>query len=169
MLSQIGQPTFEVSLSLVLHAPHRRDQYRSRRHDARLLHDDVEIFLRAQIGGKSAFVDHVIGQTQSHLLADDAARAVRDVSEGPGMDKSGRAVGSLHQIGKNRFIQKRHHAAGGSQISGANRFPVSRNANDDSIQSGAKVLAVFRKRDNGHNFRGGGNEESALPSCALLF
>src|SRR2546429_4379167 len=107
MLSQIGQPTFEVSLSLVLHAPHRRDQYRSRRHDARLLHDDVEIFLRAQIGGKSAFVDHVIGQTQSHLLADDAARAVRDVSEGPGMDKSGRAVGSLHQIGKNRFIQKR--------------------------------------------------------------
>src|SRR5947208_3416340 len=33
----------------------------------------------------------------------------------------------------------------------------------------AKDRKDLRKRDNGHNFRGGGNEESALPSCALLF
>ena len=89
--------------------------------------------------------------------------------KGPAWTKSGRAVGSLHEIGKNRFIQKRHHAPGGSQIPGANRFPLSGDADDDSIQSPAKVLAVFRKRDNGHNLRSGGNDESALPSGALLF
>ena len=134
MFAKIRQSALEVAFSLVTHTPYRSHQNRGRRHDARLLHDNVEVFLRAKVSGEAAFVHHIVREAQSHLLGNDAARAMRDVPERPRVNKSRRAVGGLREIRKNRFIQQRHHAAGRGQIFRANGLSAPSDADDDGLQ-----------------------------------
>src|SRR5215472_9747282 len=105
MSAQIGQAALEVAFALVLHAAHGGDKHGGGRRIAGLLHDNVEIFFRAQISGEAALIHDVVRKTQSYLLAKDAASAMRDVSERPGVDKRGSAVGGLREIRENRFAQ----------------------------------------------------------------
>src|SRR5215831_3948704 len=98
MFAEIAKPALEVTFALVLHAAHGCDQDRRRGHDAGLLHNDVEIFFRAEIGGETALIHDVIRESQSHFLADYATRAVGDVPEWPGVHKSWSAVGGLCEI-----------------------------------------------------------------------
>ena len=168
MFAEIWQPALEDAFSLVFHTAHGRDQHSYRRHDARLLHDDVEIFFRAKIGGETTFIHDIIREAQAHFLRDQAARAMCDIPKRPGVDKSGCAVGGLGKIGKDRFAQQRHHAAGCRQISCANRFPLPRDANNDRVQPLAQVLAVSRKGDDSHDFRSRGDNEAGLAVGVFL-
>ena len=103
MLAEIRQAAFKFAFALLAHALHRSNQNCSGRRDAGLLHDDVKIFFRAEIGSETAFVYDVISETQAHFLRDDAAGAVSDVAERPGVHERGSAVGGLHEIRKNGF------------------------------------------------------------------
>ena len=131
-------------------------------------HDNVEIFFRTEIGGKAAFVHDVVGQAQTHFLGNDTARAVGDIAEGSGVNQGGRAVGGLDQIGENGFCEQRHHSSGRAEVASADRFSVTGNSDDDAIEPPAKILEIFRKGDDGHDFRSGGDDEAGLAAAALF-
>ena len=131
MFAEVRQAAFKFALALLAHALHRSYQNGGGRRDASLLHDDVEIFLRAEIGSETTFVYNVIGETQAHFLRDDAAGTVRYVAEGTGVHESGSAIGGLHEIRKDGFREQRHHATGGVQIAGGDRSSIAGDADDD--------------------------------------
>ena len=79
--AEIREAGLELAFSLRAQALNRGDQDCSRRSDARGAHDDVKVFLGAEISGESGFVDDVIGKTNAHLLREQTAGAMRDVSE----------------------------------------------------------------------------------------
>src|SRR5882762_6207749 len=91
-----------------------------------------------------------------------------DITEGSGVNEGGRAVGSLDEIGKNSFGEQRHHSAGRAEVVGAHGSSVASDADDDGIQAFAQIFPVFRKCDDGHDFRSGGDDEAGL-AAAIFF
>ena len=75
---------------------------------------DIAEFFDAHVGAEPGFGQHVaIGphQLQRDLIGDDRRIAVRDVGERSGMNKRGRALDSLHQIGHDRILHQDRQSA----------------------------------------------------------
>jgi len=93
---------------------------------------------------------------------------MRDIAEGSGVNEGGRAVGGLDEIGKNSFCEQDHHSAGRAEVAGAHGSSVASGADDDGIQAFAQIFPVFRKCDDGHDFRSGGDDETGM-AAAVFF
>src|SRR6476660_3148765 len=89
---QVWQALAYLAFSHVLHALNCRDNYGGSGLNARLFHYDVEIFLSSEVRAKASFIDHIIRKPQAHLLRDDRACPMSNISERAGVDESRRAL-----------------------------------------------------------------------------
>ena len=115
-------------------------------------HNDIKIFFRAEVGGETGFIHHVVRQPDSHIVRNHAAGAVRDVAKRPRMDHGRRAFRGLHQVGHDGFTQQRHHRASSIQVCCAHRLARPRNANHNRVQPAAQIFKATGQRHDGHDF-----------------
>ena len=157
------------ALALVAEALDGGDEDGRRRADSGNEGDDIEVLLGAEVSGKSALVDDVVGQAEAHELGDDGAGAMGDVAKGTRMNKSGRALGGLNEIGQDGVGEESHHCAGGAEVGGGDRFAGARCADDDGAETAAEIGAVAGEGENGHNLRCGGDDEAGAAGGSLAF
>ena len=156
-----------LAFSLIPDALHGGYENRSRRRDAGLLHDNVEVLFGAEVRPEANLVYDVIGQPQSHLLAEDAAGSRSDIPERPGVHECRRAVRRLHQVRKEGIGQQGHHATRCPQVSRADRSSVARDANDDGFKALPQVPPILCQRHDGHDFGCSRNHKSRAAPCAI--
>jgi len=152
MTREVWQAAFEIALTLVAHALHGRDDHSGGGSNARAAHHDVNVFFRAQVGGKARLIHDVISKAQRHLLRNHAAGAVRNVAKRAAMHKGGRALGGLDKIGQQRVGEQRHHGAGSVERCGGDGFAALVLANHDAVEPLSQVVAILRQRHDSHDF-----------------
>ncbi len=91
-----------------------------------------------------------------------------DVAKGPGVHEGGRSLCGLHQVGEKGVIEQSHHGPDGFKIRRTHGAAVARRGDHDVAEAAAQIFAARRKREDGHDFRGGSDDESAMSIGAGL-
>ena len=86
-----------------------------------------------------------------------------DVAERPHVDDGRLALQGLRQIGLHGVPQQRHQGADAAHFPGRHRLPILRPADHHVAQALAQIFVAGRQGQNGHDLRGGGDVEAALP------
>ncbi len=84
------------------------------------------------------------------------------------MHQRGCAVGCLHQIGKNRIGEQRHHSAGGAQVFRPDRVTTAIHTDEYGVEPLPQIGAALRERHDGHHFARGGDHKSGAASRAVF-
>ena len=128
---------------------------------------DVVEFLCTEVGTESCLGDHVVGKGHGHLGGDDGVAAVGDVGERASMDKGSRAFGGLYEVGMYGIFQEYGDGAGNAEFSHREGLAVESEAEDDALDAAAQVGRAGGEAEDGHEFRSGGDVETALRSDAV--
>jgi len=169
MAGEVGEAALEITFTLVAEALDGGDEDGGGWAGAGDAHDDVDVLFGAEVGGKAALIDDVVGEAEADLLSDEARGAVGNVAEGACMDESGRAFGGLDKVREDGVGEEGHHGAGGVEVGGADGLVVAGGANDDGVETAAEVIAIAGEGEDGHDFGSGGDDEAgaAVGSVAL--
>ncbi len=128
---------------------------------------DVDEFLRAEVGAEAGFGHDVIGKLERRGGGHHRVAAMRDIGEGAAMDEGGRAFQSLHQIGRDRFLQQRRHGAMRLQIARAHRFALAGIGDDDIAEPLLQVVEILGQAEDRHHFRSHGDVEAGFARIAV--
>jgi tetratricopeptide (TPR) repeat protein len=135
---------------------------------ARLSHHDVEVFLGAEVGGKAAFIHHIVSQSSCHQLRQHRAGAVCNVGERASMDDRRRSLRGLDKVGQESVVEQRHHRSRYAQVSGSHSLSVAGNSDDNRLEPAAQIGSARRESENGHHLRRGGDHEAGRAVGALV-
>jgi len=127
------------------------DDHAARREPA-VAADDVHELLGAQVGGKAALGDHVVGELHGHLVGDDRVVALGDVGEGAGVHQARVALQGLHQVRLDRVLQEHGHAAGCLDVLSRERLALGAIAEGDAPEALAQVPERGGEAEDGHHF-----------------
>ena len=101
---------------------------------------DVEELLGTQIGAKACLGNGDITKAHGHTRGHDGVAAVGDIGEGTAVDKCGRALERLHQIGLERILKQRGHGALSLEVAGADGLAGIAVADDNLAQALLEVV-----------------------------
>ena len=90
-----------------------------------------------------------------------------DVGEGAAVDKRGRALERLHQVGLERVLKQRGHGTLGLKVAGTDRLAGKAVADDDLAQALLEVVNARRQAQDCHDLGGDGDIEAVLARHAL--
>jgi len=124
---------------------------------------DVHEFLETHVRRKAALGHHVIRQLQRDAVRQDGGITMGDVGEGPRMHQDRRALQGLHQGGLQGILHQHGHGPGHAEILAGDRLPGPVQGHDHGPQTGAEIRQARGQRQDGHQFRGTGDVEAALP------
>ena len=128
---------------------------------------DVEEFLGAQIGTKAGLGNGDIAKAHRHTRGHDRVAAVGNVGEGTAVDKRGRALERLHQVGLERVLKQRGHGTLGLKVAGTDGLAGKAVADDDLAQALLEVADARRQAQDCHDLGGDGDIEAVLARHAL--
>ena len=169
-MPEIWKAGLELAFSLRAKALHCGDEDCCRWSDARGAHDDVEVFLGAEISGESRFVDDVIGKTNPHLLREQTAGTMRNVSEGTGMYEGRCSLCGLHEVGHDCLVEQRHHCACRFKVGRGDGAARPRRSNDNRVEAAAQMAGVARGQGkNRHDLRRCRDDKTGLAISAVSF
>src|SRR5919112_4688680 len=102
-----------VASRVGLQRSHRGDEHRSVRFEARVAALDIEEALGAHVGPEARLGHEVVTPADADLVGHDGGVARSDVAEGSSVDKGGRVLEGLHEVGFYcLFHDDRHYASG---------------------------------------------------------
>ena len=84
------------------------------------------------------------------------------------MHEGRRVFQRLHEVGQQRILEQHGHGAIRLQVARQHRAAVGPVGHDHRPQPRLQILQRFRKAEAGHDFRGHGDVEPALPGKAVL-
>ena len=128
---------------------------------------NVEELLGTQIGAKACLGNGDIAKAHSHARSHDGVAAVGDVGEGAAVDKRGRTLERLHQVGLERILKQRSHGALSLEVAGADGLAGITVADDDLAQALLEVVDTRGQAQDRHDLGGNGDIEAVLARHAL--
>ena len=179
MAAQIGQTGFEclqgvagrvlrcISAAMVFQGPHGGDEDSAGRLQIRLAAFDVDELLGTEISAKAGLGDDIVGQLQGGTGGDDRVAAVRNIGEGPAMDKGRCAFQRLHQVWRQRVLEQRGHRAVGFQVTRRHVLAGGGLADDDVAEPAFQVGERARQADDRHHLGGDNDVETVLAREAV--
>lgn len=146
-----------------LQSPHRDDEHRGVRGQARLPALDVDEPLRAHVGAEARLRDEVVTAADRGEVGDHRRVAGRDVAERAAVDERGSALEGLQQVGLDGVAQHDGHRAGGLEVLGGHGRAVDVVTDDDPPEAGAQVRQRRTQRQRHADLAGRGDVEARLP------
>ena len=137
--------------AVVLKGASGRDNHDGVGTNARHAALDVQEFLGTQIGTKAGLGNGDIAKTHSHTRGHDGVAAVGDIGEGTAVDKRGRTLERLHQIGLERILEQCGHSSLGLKVACADGLAGKAVADDDLAQALLEVADARRQAQNCHD------------------
>ena len=128
---------------------------------------DVQKLLRAQIRAEACLRHHIIREFQRKFRRHDAVAAMRDIREGPAMDKGRRSLQGLYQIRLDGILKEQSERPGHIQFLGAHHASVTRIGHHDLPQAALHILQTVRKAEDRHHLRGHGDIKARLARHAV--
>ena len=128
---------------------------------------DVEELLGTQIGTEAGLGNGDIAKAHRHTRGHDRVAAVSNVGEGTAVDKRGRALERLHQVGLERVLKQRGHGTLGLKVAGTDGLAGKAVADDDLTQAFLEVADARRQAQDCHDLGGDGDIEAVLARHAL--
>ena len=144
-----------------------RDDHDSAGANARHAALDVEELLGTQIGTEAGLGNGDIAKAHRHTRGHDRVAAVGNVGEGTAVDKRGRALERLHQVGLERVLKQRGHGTLGLKVAGTDGLAGKAVADDDLTQAFLEVADARRQAQDCHDLGGDGDIEAVLARHAL--
>ena len=130
---------------------------------------DVQELLGTKVGAKAGLGNRNVTKTHGHAGGHDGVAAVGDIGEGTAVDKRGRALERLHQVGLERILKQRGHGALGLKVAGADGLAGIAVADDDLAQALLKIVDARGQAQDCHDLGGNGDIEAVLARHALGF
>ena len=131
--------------AVVLQRTSGRDDYDSAGANARHAALDVEELLGTQIGTEAGLGNGNIAKAHRHTRGHDGVAAVGNVGEGTAVDKRGRALERLDQVGLERVLKQSGHSALSLKVAGADGLAGKAVADDDLTQAFLEVADARRQ------------------------
>ena len=128
---------------------------------------DVEELLGTQVGAKAGLGNGDIAKAHRHTRGHDRVAAVSNVGEGTAVDKRGRALERLHQIGLERVFKQRGHGTLGLEVAGTDGLAGIAVADNDLAQALLKIVDARGQAQDCHDLGGDGDIEAVLARHAL--
>jgi hypothetical protein len=129
---------------------------------------DVEEFLRADIGAEAGLGYQKVASVDADEVGDHRGIAVGDIAERARVHEHGGVLHRLQQVRLDRLTHDHGHGAGGLELLGGDRLPVTVVPDQHPAEALAHVLERARQRQHRHDLRGGGDVEAALAGNAVL-
>ena len=178
MTQQVGHASLEClevllvevglgDATVVLKRTSGRDDHDGAGANARHAALDVEELLGTQIGTEAGLGNGNIAKTHSHTRGHDGVAAVGDIGEGTAVDKRGRTLERLHQIGLERILEQCGHGTLGLKVAGTDGLAGKAIADDNLAQAFLEVADARRQAQNCHDLGGDGDIEAVLARHAL--
>ncbi len=115
---------------------------------------DVEEFLHADVGTEPALGPDIVAQLQRDLVGQNAAVAVRDVRERPGVDEGGLAFERLHQVRHDRVLEQHGNRPSHAQVLQRHRLAGLVQTDHRPAHTLAEIFKAGRQRENRHQLAG---------------
>ena len=128
---------------------------------------DVEELLGTQIGTEAGLGNGDIAKAHRHTRGHDGVAAVGNIGEGTAVDKRGRALERLHQIGLERILEQGRHGTLSLKVTGANGLAGIAVADNNLAQALLEVVNARRQAQDCHDLGGDGDIEAVLARHAL--
>ena len=153
--------------TVVLQRTSGRDDHDGAGANARHAALNVEELLGTQIGTEAGLGNGDIAKAHRHTRGHDRVAAVGNVGEGTAVDKRGRALERLHQVGLERVLKQRGHGTLGLKVAGTDGLAGKAVADDDLTQAFLEVADARRQAQDCHDLGGDGDIEAVLARHAL--
>ena len=153
--------------TVVLQRTSGRDDHDGAGANARHAALDIEELLGAQVGAKAGLGNGNIAKAHRHTRGHDRVAAVGNVGEGTAVDKRGRALERLHQIGLERVLKQRGHGTLGLEVAGTDGLAGIAVADNDLAQALLKIVDARGQAQDCHDLGGDGDIEAVLARHAL--
>ena len=178
MTQQVGHASLEClevllvevgfgDATVVLKRTSGRDDHDGAGANARHAALDIEELLGTQVGAKAGLGNGNIAKAHRHTRGHDRVAAVGNVGEGTAVDKRGRALECLHQVGLERILKQRSHGALSLEVAGADGVAGIAVADDDLAQALLEVVDARGQAQDCHDLGGNGDIEAVLARHAL--
>ena len=178
MTQQVGHASLEClevllievglgNTAVVLKRAGSGDDHNSAGANARHAALNVEELLGTQIGTEAGLGNSDIAKAHRHTRGHDRVAAVGNVGEGAAVDKRGRALERLHQVGLERILKQRGHGTLGLKVAGTDGLTGKAVADDDLAQALLEVADTRRQAQDCHDLGGDGDIEAVLARHAL--
>ena len=128
---------------------------------------NVEELLGTQIGTEAGLGNGDIAKAHRHTRGHDRVAAVGNVGEGTAVDKRGRALERLHQVGLERVLKQRGHGTLGLKVAGTDGLAGKAIADDNLAQALLEIADARRQAQDCHDLGGDGDIEAVLARHAL--
>ena len=158
---------FLFDAAMHLERPDGGDDDDAGRLQTRLAALDVDELLRAEIGTEARFRDDIVGELERRGGGNDRIAAMGDVGERTAMDEGRRAFQRLHQVRRNRLLQKRRHGAVCLDVPAADRLAVAGIGDDDIAEPFPQIIEVLGETKDRHDFGRDRDVEARLARIAV--
>ena len=153
--------------TVVLQRTSGRDDHDGAGANARHAALDVEELLGTQIGTEAGLGNGDIAKAHRHTRGHDGVAAVGNIGEGTAVDKRGRTLERLHQIGLERILEQGRHGTLSLKVTGANGLAGIAVADNNLAQALLEVIDARGQAQDCHDLGGNGDIEAVLARHAL--
>ena len=128
---------------------------------------DIDEFLAAEIGAKTGFGNHIVGEFERGRGRQHRIAAVCNIGERAPVNEGRRALQRLHQIGRDRLLEQRGHGAMRLEVASAHGLSVACIADNDIAEAFLEIVEILGKAENRHDFRGNRDIETGFARVAV--
>eukprot|EP01137_Pigoraptor_chileana_P008991 Opistho-2@56591 len=124
---------------------------------------DVEELLHSNVRTESSLCNNIsvgTGEFECDAIGNDRRVSVGNVGKGTRVDKHGRSLEGLHEVGANGVLHKHSESTGNTEVVGGHRASRAARGDDHITQALAHVLWRGRERKHSHDFGRNRNVET---------
>ncbi|CUN76796.1 Uncharacterised protein [Collinsella aerofaciens] len=173
MTQQVGHASLEClevllveiglgDATVVLQRTSGRDDHDGAGANARHAALDVEELLGTQIGTEAGLGNGDIAKAHRHTRGHDGVTAMSNVGKGATVDKRGRALERLHQVGLERVFKQRGHGTLSLKVTGADGLAGKAVADNNLAQALLEVIDARGQAQDCHDLGGNSDVEAVL-------
>ena len=128
---------------------------------------DVEELLGTQVGAETGLGNRDVAKAHGHAGGHDGVAAVGNIGERTAVDKRGRALECLNQVGFERVLEQGSHGTLSLKVTGADGLAGIAIADDDLAQALLKIVDARGQAQDRHDLGGNGDIEAVLARHSL--
>jgi len=145
VLGEVAQAARRVESPMISHGARGSHDDGARRLEAAEPAFDIKELLRAQIGRKPRFGNHIVRQFQSHAGGQGGVGALGNIGKGAPVHEGRRPFQGLHQVRMNGVAQKHLHGSHRLNLRGTNRLALVSERHHHSAQPLPQILEIPRQ------------------------